>query len=138
VTGKLRWPQPAPEDGGRGAAGIVRSISGPSSFPLGTRIGAFTVRLRPTGPGRVIRAGVHTAGGLLSSDRFVFLDGGRKATGAALRRGGTFTLRVPLRGKLLRAAKDVAPVAAEVFVDVVDATTDAVRDHGIRRFTLTR
>lgn len=139
VTGRLRWPTPASEQGGRGTpSGIVRSISGPSSFALGTPSGEFSVRLRPTASNRAIRAGVTTAGDILSTPSFAFYDGARKVGQAALRRGGTFTLRVPLRHGNLATATDLAPLAAQVFVDVVDRATRHLRDHAIRRFTLTR
>jgi hypothetical protein len=138
VTGRLRWPTPASEQGGRGTNGIVRSISGPSSFALGTPSGAFSVRLRPTTSDRVIRAGVTTAGAILSTPSFAFYDGARKAGPAALHRGGTFTLHVPLRHGNLATAADLAPLAAQVFVDVADRATGHLRDHAIHRFALTR
>src|SRR4051794_39105357 len=139
VTGRLRWPAPASEQGGRGSPrGIVRSISGPSSFALGTPSGAFSVRLRPTSGQREIRAGVTTAGAILSTPGFAFYDGAHRAGPAGLRRGGTFTLRVPLRHGNLSTATDLAPLAAQVFVDVVDRATGRVRDHAVRRFVLTR
>jgi hypothetical protein len=139
VTSRLYWPSVASENGGRGAPrGIVRSISGPSFVPLGTRTAAFDVHLRPTSANSVIRAGVTTAGDILSTTNFAFTDGSRKAGPKALRRGGTFTLRVPLRHGDLGTASQLAPLAAQVFVDVVDRASGAIRDHGIRRFTLTR
>jgi len=139
VTGHLLWPATDDENGGRGTPrGIVRSISGPRSVALGTPTASYTVDLRPTSAASTIHAGVHTGGGLLDSASSAFYDGARKVGPKALRRGGTFTLRVGLRHGNLRAANDVAPLAAEVYVDVVDGATGKLRDHGIRRLTLTR
>lgn len=139
VTSRLVWPAVASENGGRGTPhGIVRSISGPSSVTLGTRSAAFDVRLRTTSAGTVIRAGVTTAGDILSTTDFTFTDGGRRAGPRSLRRGGTFTLHVPLRRGNLSTAGQLAPLAAQVYVDAVAGATGVVRDHGIRRFVLTR
>lgn len=139
VTSRLVWPPVASENGGRGIPrGIVRSITGPASVTLGTRTAAFDVRLRPTSARSVIRAGVTTAGDILSTTSFTFTDGSRAAGPAALRRGGTFTLHVPLRHGNLATAGQLAPLSAQVFVDVVDSASGRIRDHGIRRFTLTK
>ena len=137
VTGWLRWPRSPVQRGGRGAAGLVRSISGPASVPLGSATAGFAVRLRQTSAQRVVRAGLVTAGGLLSTRRAAFSLGTRRVGAARLRRGGAFTVRVPLRGKRLDTARSFAPLPAQVYVDVVDSASGAVVDHGIRRFTLT-
>lgn len=137
VTGRLRWPSVPGDRGGRGGHGLVRSISGPTAVPLGTATGTFSVRLAPLPAGAKLQAGVRTAGGLLSTESFELYAGSRRAGPAALRRGGTFTMRVPLKGPGLQQADRVAPLPAEVYVRVLGRSGKRL-DRGFRRFTISR
>lgn len=120
ASGSLAWPKVASDRDGKGRH-LIKGISGPRSVSLASSSVDYQVRMAGLPGTRYIVAGIDTPGNYLISQAKWYMDG-RLATGADFRKGGTFTLTIPIAGapRGVAKARQFAPASAEVQVGILN------------------
>jgi hypothetical protein len=126
----LRWPKQRAERGGHGDGPFFKSITGPRRVSLKAKYASFRVRIARIPGARTMTAIVVTPGlhyTPVAPDAL---------PNSVADRGGTFTVKVPIRSARGRGdAVKLAPLAAELSLGLVTRTKG---DSAIFRFTLVK
>ncbi|MEA2495659.1 MAG: hypothetical protein QOJ29_3570 [Thermoleophilaceae bacterium] len=135
ASGAVTWPKLESFPGGRGRGGLVTSLRVPAKVPVRARTLTATLTMRRWPGPRFFLVGLMTAGGHGNTISRTIYKGSREVDGEVAD-GGTF--RVVWKLKALRKASPVAPLAAQVYVSIVNLKGRGGEDHSIARFTLTK